>query len=155
MPRVSDISLFQQAEQPTLVVRTRAAVRDLPRAIGESYARIGAYLEELGEVMADIPFVGYHNLDMQDLDLEIGFPVARPLPQKGDIQPAALPEGLFVSCIYRGAYWGIKPVYAEMNRFIAENGLEAVGTSYEHYFNGPKRAPWSLLTKIVLPVRRS
>ncbi len=154
MPRVSDIALFRQTEQPTLVVRTHAAMKDLPRAIGESYAKIAAYLCELGEVMADIPFVGYHSLDMQNLDVEIGFPLARPVPGKDDIQAGSLPDGLAVSCIYRGPYWGMKPVYGEMNRFIEASGYEATGAAYEHYFNGPKRAPWNLLTKVVMPVRQ-
>lgn len=49
MPRVSNIELLQKSEQPTLSIRTRAKVEDLPTLIGEGYGRMADYLKELGE----------------------------------------------------------------------------------------------------------
>jgi hypothetical protein len=44
-----------------------------------------AYLKELDEYLAYVPYVAYHNMDMQNLDIEIGFPVAKELESKNDI----------------------------------------------------------------------
>ncbi|MFX1446179.1 MAG: AraC family transcriptional regulator, partial [Promethearchaeota archaeon] len=63
--------------QPTLAVRTRTPVMNLPQEIGNAYKAIMEYLGELGVEPVGMPFVIYYNLDMQDLDVEIGFPVPK------------------------------------------------------------------------------
>jgi len=153
MPRISNIEMLQKMVQPTLFIRTIAKVHDLPVLIGQSYGKMAAYLQEVGELLADVPYVAYHNMDMQNLDVEIGFPVARQLPGKDDIQSGSIPAGKVVFCMYRGAYSEMAPVYDEMAKFIADHHLEPVGTAYEHYYNGPEFPVSDMLTMIVMPVK--
>lgn len=153
MPKISRIELLKQREQPTLVIRTHTSIQDLPRLIGESYGKLGAYLQERGELLSDIPFVAYHNMDMQNLDVEIGFPVASPLPGKGEIQAGQIPEGKIVFCMYLGGYAEIGPVYEEMAKWITDKGLIPEGTAYEYYYNDPEFPENQLLTKIVMTVK--
>jgi len=80
--------LKEQPPQPALSVRTRAAVQDLPQLFGKVYGAIMQYLGELGEQPAGMPFAAYYNMDMQNLDVEIGFPVARKFAGKGEVQRA-------------------------------------------------------------------
>ena len=68
-------------------------MQDLPQALGKAYGAIMQYLGELGMPPAGAPFVAYFNMDMQDLDIEIGFPVMQPLPGKGEVQASAIPAG--------------------------------------------------------------
>jgi effector-binding domain-containing protein len=152
MPRVSKIDVFRKREQPTLSIRTRTKVEDLPVLIGESYCKMTAYLKELSEYLSDVPYVAYHNMDMQNLDVEIGFPVPAALPAKEDIQSGSIPASKVVFCIYRGAYRDMASTYGEMATWIEENGLKPVGTAYEHYYNGPEYPESELLTMIVMPV---
>ncbi|MEL7561513.1 GyrI-like domain-containing protein [Dehalogenimonas sp. 4OHTPN] len=154
MPRITDIMVFQQKEIDTLVIRKRTRVQDLPQLIGECYGKIAAYLGENHQLMSDIPFVAYHNMDMQDLDVEIGFPVAKPLPDNGDIKTAVIPPGLVVWCMYQGPYSELKTTYDEMASWIQNNGYNALGTAYECYFNGPEYPEHLLLTKIMFPVEK-
>ena len=154
MPRVSMISLLKQNEQPTLVVRARTKLENLPQLIGESYGKLCAYLEKLGETVSDVPFVAYHNMDMQALDVEIGFPVANPLPEEGEIKSGLIPAGTRIFCIYRGPYGEMAPVYEEMQKWISENRCVPAGPVYEHYYNGPEFPESELVTKIVMPVKK-
>lgn len=154
MPKMSRVELLKQSEQPTLVIRTRAKVGGLQKLIGESYCKLSVYLEELGETLSDVPFVAYHNMDMQDLDVEIGFPVADPLPGKGEIQSGSIPAGLRIFCMYRGAYTQMEPVYQEMQKWMSDHGYEPEGAAYEHYYNDPEFPESDLLTKIVMPVKK-
>lgn len=78
--------LEERFAQPTLAIRSRAAVQDLPRVLREDYGAIAQELGEQGERPPGLPFVAYHNMDIQDLDIEIGFPVTRELPGKNDVQ---------------------------------------------------------------------
>ena len=106
-----------------------------------------------GRKLSDMPFVAYHNMDMQDLDIEMGFPVANRLSGKGDIKLINIPGGKHAFCMYLGAYSGLEPVYREMAEWIQKNGYEATGDAYEHYYNGPGRPENELLTKIVMPLK--
>jgi len=152
MPRISNVEVLQKNEQPTLSIRTKTQVEKLPVLIGESYGKMSAYLKELGEFLEDVPFVAYHNMDMQNLDVEIGFPVAKALPGKGEIKSGVIPAGKIVFCMYRGAYSEMEPVYGEMSKWIEDNGHKAVGTAYEHYYNGPGFPESEMLTMIVMPI---
>jgi effector-binding domain-containing protein len=152
MPRISDINILKKTEQPTLCLRTITKVEDLPALIGESYGKMAAYLKEIGEFLADVPYVAYHNMDMQRLDVEIGFPVSRALPGKEEVKAGLIPAGKVVFCMYRGAYNEIEPVYTEMLQWIEENHHKATGTAYEHYYNGPGFPESEMLTMLVMPI---
>lgn len=153
MPRVSNIDILHLREQPALVIRTRSKMEDLPKVIGQSYHDILRYLNQLGEIMADVPFVAYHTMDMQNLDIEIGIPIAKILPKNGSIKLSAVPEGKAAYCMYRGPYSQCVCVYREMAKWIADRGYQFSGASYEFYFNGPDTPEDELLTKILIPIK--
>ncbi len=58
-----------------------------------SYQKIGALMGKYGEQPVDVPYVAYYNMDMQDLDVEIGFIVGRPLEGEGDVKAVIYPAG--------------------------------------------------------------
>ncbi len=84
MPRITDINLFAKREQPCLVVKGQTSV-------GES-----------GMNIADFPFVGYFNMDMENLVVEIGVPVASALEEKDGMVMSLVPSGLVVSTAIYG-----------------------------------------------------
>ena len=140
-------------DQPTLVVRTRTSVDKLGEVLGEAYGAIAAYLGELGEYPAGPPFVGYYNEDMQDLDVEIGFPVARELPGRGDIHASQLPGGRAATCLHVGPYSEVEPAYTALGQWMAENGYAPTGVAYEIYLNDPDETPpQELRTQIMFPL---
>lgn len=153
MPRITDFVFVTQKEQIVFSVRTITKAEDLPAVIGQSYRKIAAYLKEMGVFMTDVPFTAYHNTDMQNLDVEIGFPVSGALPPRDDMRSGIIPEGKAVFCMYRGPYSEMAPVYAEMGAWIEAHGARPVGTAYEYYFNGPAFPESEYLTKILMPVR--
>ena len=152
MPRISDFEILQKRACPTLFIRTKTKVENLPALIGESYGKMSAYLKETGEYLSDVPYVAYYNMDMQNLDVEIGFPVCENLSGKGEIQAGLIPAGKVVFCMYRGAYSEIEVVYNEMSEWIEDNGYKPVGTAYEHYYNGPGFPESEFLTMLVMPL---
>lgn len=150
----SPCEITEQPFQIALTIRTRAAVEDLPGVIGRSYAEIAGYLGRLGESPAGAPFVIYYNLDMRDLDVEIGFPVSRELPGQGEIRTGGIPAGTVATCVYTGPYPEMTSAYEALNACIAEKGYEAVGTAIEEYWNGPHEVPpEELKTRIILPLK--
>ena len=142
--------ILEQEDQPVLSIRTCSAVKDLPSALGRAYGAIAEYLEELGESPSGAPFAGYYNMDMQNLDLEIGFPVASVLAGRGEIQSGHIPGGKAATTIYTGPYNAIEPAYNALTAFIQKNGHKATGVTYEFYLNDPGETPAEeLQTKIL------
>ncbi|MCL4878279.1 MAG: GyrI-like domain-containing protein [Anaerolineae bacterium] len=143
-----------QAPQPTLSLRRRSAVQNLSQTLGQAFGMIGQYLEELGEQPAGAPYVAYFNMDMQDLDIEIGFPVARKLAGKAEIQAGEFPGGKLATCVYTGPYAEIGPAYESLSEFVKANHFEPTGVAYEIYLNSPMDTPpQELRTQIVFPLK--
>jgi len=149
-----EFELSEPAAQNTISIRTRCASQDLPQVLGQAYEALMNYMCEAGVQATGAPFVGYFNMDMQDLDIEAGFPVAGTMAEKGEIKPGTIPAGKQLSCLYRGPYSQMEVPYNAIMDYAAANQLTWTRVCYEFYLNDPKDTPESeLLTKIVLFVR--
>ncbi len=144
----------EQPAQPTLSIRCRTSVQGLPQLLGEAYGRIAAYLAGSGETPAGAPFTAYYNMDMQDLDVEIGFPVSKSLAGKDDIQASEIPGGKLAFALHTGPYSECGLAYEALTQFVKEQGFEATGAAYEFYLNDPQETPQAQLqTQIVFPLK--
>ena len=140
--------------KPALSIRARTPVQELPQVLERAYGAIAQYLGELGEQPAGPPYAAYYNMDMQNLDVEIGFPVSYKLSGKGDIQPSEIPRGKAAACLYTGPYSEIEPVYHALSKWINDNGYEVSGVAYEMYLNDPRDTPpEELKTQILFPLK--
>ena len=140
--------------QPILEVRVRTRVEELPQVFGQWYGAIAGYLAELGETPAGAPFAVYYNMDMQDLDMGIGFPVARSLPGKGEIAPGEIPGGRYATCLFTGPYSELGMAYDALNQWVTENGYTPSGVVYEMYLDDPSQTPpQELKTLILFPLQ--
>ena len=119
---------------------------------GKGYGEIVQYLEELGEQPIGPPFGAYYNMDMEDLDIELGFPVGRELPGRAHIQAGEIPGGQVATCLHIGPYSEMEPAYAALTEWIKDNGYEATGVVYELYLNNPDETP-PAQTQIVFPLK--
>ena len=141
-----------EAKRPTLSIRFRAPVGDLGKRFGEVYGAIVAYLSERGEEALGPAFATYYNMDMDDMDVEAGFPVAQPVPARGNIQAGELCEGTFAVCHYVGPYDGVSVAYDQLTAFVAEQGYTPSGIAYEWYYDGPETPPEKTRTDVAFPV---
>jgi effector-binding domain-containing protein len=93
-------------------------------------------------------------MDMQDLDVEAGFPVTRRIASKGDIRASETSGGKVATCLYTGPYSEIEPAYTALSQWIKDNGYEAAGVAYETYLNDPDQtSPEELKTQIAFLLR--
>ena len=142
--------LVDQSAQPTLSIRTTTSVKELPQELGRAYGAIGQYMAQLGEQPAGAPYAAYFTFDMENMDIEIGFPVGGSLPGEGEIQSGEIPAGKIARCLYTGPYNKIEPAYNALTAYVEEQGHETTGVAYEFYLNDPGEvAPEELLTQIV------
>lgn len=149
-----NIECQEKEAVPVLSVRTRTPVSNLPAVLGETYASVAKYIAEQGGEFAFAPFVAYYNMDMNDLDVEVGFPVKQALPGRDAIQAGVIPAGKQVTLLYKGPYEGMQVPYDAISQWMKDKGLEPVGTAYEFYLNDPKQVPPEALETIIMfPVK--
>ncbi|NPV90973.1 MAG: GyrI-like domain-containing protein [Firmicutes bacterium] len=148
---------FEVVDSPAmnaLSMRTVTPAANLPQELGKAYTAIIAYLGEIGEQPCEAAFAAYYNMDMEKLDVEMGFPVPRPLPGRGEIKASQIPAGKAATYLYQGPYQEMAPVYEAMSGWMSDSGLQPIGVVYEFYYNSPMEVPASeLLTKIVFPLK--
>ncbi|MBI9046319.1 MAG: GyrI-like domain-containing protein [Anaerolineaceae bacterium] len=146
--------IVEKSDQPTLTLRTRTSIDKLPEFLGKAYGMVGQYMGENQVEHMGAPFAAFYNLDMQDLDVEAGFPVAKALPGKGEIINAIIPAGKQATLTFVGPYDQMEPAYEALNVFIKENGYQATGVCYEYYLNDPTvDPPVEPITQIVFPLK--
>ena len=143
-----------QPARTTLAIRTRTDVQNLPKLLGQGYGAIAGYLGELGEQPAGPPFAIYYNMDMEDLDVEMGFPVAKPLPGRAEMKTGAIPGGRMAICLNTGPYSDMAPAYEALSQLVNDEGCETTGVVYELYLNDPADTPPAeLQTQIMFPLK--
>ena len=91
----------------------------------------------------------------QNVEIEVGYPIAKMLPPQDDICMSIIPAGKRISCLNIGPYNEIPKIYQEMDQWLAVHDFETNGISYETYYNGGGFTPQEYLTKIELPIQEA
>lgn len=151
---MTECKIKKQKAQPALATRQVIAVDKLPEVLGRTFGAIIAYLGELKKKPAGPPFVAYHNMDIQALDVEVGFPVHGKLPGKGELKDITIPGGEVATCMHTGPYEALKDTYGEFTAWVTQQGAEAAGVVYEYYLNAPDQVSKDQLkTRLAFPLK--
>jgi effector-binding domain-containing protein len=154
MARISGITLIQQPSFHALTIRkTINFMIEFSEFAGYSFDKVLKYLDSLNELPGGAPIVCFHNMGLENLDVEIGFPVAKPLSGKDDIAANTLPSQKIVSAIDLGPYEKQDPTLEEIFAWIQSNGYEMKGEIYYQYLNDTERSENELITKMILPIK--
>jgi effector-binding domain-containing protein len=141
-------------EQPTLAVRTSTPVEKLSEVMGSCYGEIMQVIGSTGAQPAGPPFAMYYNMDMSNLDVEIGFPVTAKTEGSGRVKAGKLPGGKAVTTLHVGPYDKIGDAYERLTAHVKEQGLETESFCYEFYLNDPgETRPEDLKTEIYFPIK--
>ena len=134
----------------TAMVRSTVPLSELSNLMGKAYGAIGAMAQQGALQIMGPPFALYHNMDMNALDVEVGFPVAADVENHGEVKTGVIPASRVASAIHKGAYAQMERTYKELQAFVASQGEKAdESMMYEYYLNDPaKVAEEDLLTEI-------
>jgi effector-binding domain-containing protein len=137
--------LASRIEVRVLPFRHTATVRRTVAA----YAMTGELLRGLDVVETAIgmqglapvgpPFVRLHRLG-EELDLEIGIPLAQPIEPAGEVRPSSLPGGPAVHVLRLGDLARAGTLRA-LTAYLARHGLTQVGSPWECILGDPDRCP--------------
>ncbi|MDG5815152.1 GyrI-like domain-containing protein [Chitinispirillales bacterium ANBcel5] len=138
----------------SLAVRLTTSFSELPKVIGNVYGEIMEYMSRKGLKLSGYPYVLYHNMDMDNLDIDIGWQTEEDDPGDGArIRQSKIPGGRVVYALHTGPYATLEKTYEQVMAFIDKNGLKTQEWMYEVYLNSPENTPESeLKTEIYFPL---
>lgn len=142
----------RQSTQPTMCVRTHAPASRLPELLAQAFGDIMTAVAAQGAAVSGTPYVAYRNMNMEDLDLEIGFPVSKALAARGRVEPGELPAGDWASTMHIGPYSDVGPAWNELQGYIRAQGRATAPVGYEFYFDGPETPPERIRTRVAFPL---
>ncbi len=138
-----------RAAQPTVGIRVQVPMSAFKEVILQLLGEVLAWLGQKGIAPAGAPFMRFHTLGTE-YDIEIGAPVAQPLPAEGRVIASEIPAGRYASLIYTGrddGYAGNKVLID----WAAEQGLgfdqwelatgDAFRARYESFLTNPNDEP--------------
>lgn len=155
MGRISDITLTNQAEQRIISIKTETTLKNMQTKIEDCREKILTYLNLLEELPAGPCLTIYYSFTKQNVEIEVGYPIAKMLPPQDDIRMSIIPAGKRISCLNIGPHNEIPKIYQEMDQWLAVHDFETNGISYETYYNGEGYTPQEYLTKIELPIQEA
>jgi len=148
------MKLVERKETPVLSIRYRTSAAELPNGMGRVYGEIAAYMGKNGIPFAGPPFAMYYNMDMDDLDVQIGFPLAKAATGEGRVAASKLPGGSFATAKHTGPYTTIEATYNSLTAFVKEKGVRTETFMFEEYLNSPEDTPPEKLeTSIYFPLK--
>lgn len=153
MAIISKNGLLELPEQHVLSIRTTIHFDDYARIAGQAYEKIMAYTDRKGLLVSGGPYVCYHNTDLENLDVEMGFPVAKVVLGEGEIVGYTIPREKVVSGVFLGAYADTDPMMMDIIQWIAEHGYEQQGKIYNYYLNEDDRSESELFTRVVVVIK--
>lgn len=139
--------------QPALCIRATIHSADIPKLFDRAYGQIAGYLTANGGQFAGPAYAAYFNMDMDNLKLEVGFPVIAPLAGQGEIESVEIPAGSYAVLLHKGPYQNLRTSYDTLSSWIDAQGYKATGTAYEFYITDPTvTADDDHLTEIRFPL---
>lgn len=150
------IEVKQVEALKAIVIKYDIPNKDISTAMGEAFGKLYNYIMSHNVVPAGSPFSVYYSFDPQgNTVFEVGVPVSSSVTGNEELVYKEFPAVKAVSALYKGPYDKMQPVYGELSDYIAKNGLEATGISWEVYLTDPSQItdPKDYQTLIYFPVK--
>lgn len=155
MTRITQIMQKKLPEIQLLSVRkTIHFFEEYSDFMGEAVGKIEERIKEADSYPSSGPIVCFHNIDIEKLDVEIGFQIAEPITGKGAVKYSVLPARTIATAIGQGPYEQQDPTMEELMKWISDNGYQPTGGIYYHYLNDDQRPEEELLTEMYLPITK-
>ncbi len=154
-PMQYEVHVRETADQPVATVRDRTPVSGFPAFFQGAYGEILGLIGAAGIQPAGPPFSIYHDPEFtdDDVDVEVGFPVARAVASAGRVVGRVLPGGPVAETLHVGPYDEVGPAYRAVAGWVQEHGHEMAGPPREVYLVGVGMAePAEYRTEIVFPI---
>jgi len=149
---MSGIELITTKAQKAIAIREKVKVNEVPQVMQWMYEELVPLLGSKVQCIGP-PFAFYHSWSEDEVDMEVGFPVAGEGVSEGRIRPFELPATKTAMALHIGPYDKLVDTYNAMMAWIKDNGHRPADHMWEEYLNSPHDAPpEKLMTRLYWPI---
>ena len=140
--------------QATAVIRSRIPAAQLRPWLVGAYRELDRYLTDRGIRVCGPPFARYARRGSV-VEVEAGFPVPGPVPDRGRITASRLPGGSAAATVHHGRYQDLDPACQAVTGWLRERGLVATELHWDVYYTNLAAQPDNATgrTDVVSPYR--
>lgn len=107
-PADTEPKLIHRDKQPYVAIRATITLQNYSRIAPPLWGEVAKWLKSKGMKPAGPPIARYLIVDMEKgMQIDIGFPVAKPIKGNARILSDFLPEGRYVQVVHKGDYSGM------------------------------------------------
>jgi len=141
--------------QAAIAVRGDVGFGELAEFFERAFTATAAAADAAGVEIVGPPFGFYPEMPGDTVVVEAGFAVSGRVDASGDVHPLSLPGGRAVRAMHIGPYDALEQTCADLQAWMAEQGLTPADAMWECYLSDPvtEPDPGTWRTLIVWPVR--
>jgi DNA-binding transcriptional MerR regulator len=132
-----EVKLKEMAAQPIATVRMTCTPAEIGPTMGQGLGRVFAHMGRAGVTPAGPPLAIYHRYDEESVDMSVGAPVSRPVPEGEGVVPGELPAGLAAMVVHVGPYQTIGGAWEALTAWNQQHGHESADPCWESYVTDP------------------
>ena len=147
---VGEPGVYERPDEHYMGIRVQTPFKGMFTVIDKHlFKELRAWMKQEGVEPAGKPFFRFYVINMEgEMDVEVGIPVATPLPGNGRVCPGVMPGGRYASLVYVGTgytgsgaltRWAMEKGLA-FDEWAVPNGM-AYAARYERYLTDPSVQP--------------
>lgn len=148
---LSEPKLEQRAAQPYVAIRRQVTMQELGTVLPPLHDDVMRWLQSKDIASTDAPFFRYLVMDMDknQFDVEVGWPIATPVTGEGDIIGGALPAGRYGVILNTGPFSDLVGAHYALLEWGKKHNISwqtsdqdrAWGARLEFYITDPAEEP--------------
>jgi effector-binding domain-containing protein len=133
--------IVEREAQPVASVRVKCKRADMTATLTVIFPEVMEHLNATGAKVTGPPFTRYHGVNGDELDLEAGLPITKPIAEGGRVKNGELPGGKTVVGWHVGPYEKLGAAHEALKAHVDASQLKARGGSWEVYWTDPGVVP--------------
>lgn len=127
--------------QPVASIRTKVKLAEVSRQLAILLPEVGGVLRTVGARPAGAPFMRYHAITGDTVDLEAGIPVQEAFTASGRVVNSSLPAGNAMMCWHVGPYDTLGRSWTALEAHVAAAKQRATGGTWAVFWTDPGMVP--------------
>jgi effector-binding domain-containing protein len=155
IPMLYEVTIKHVPAQHVAVLRRRTTAATIGDDVGRGFGEVGIAVGRSGAGFAGPPFlVMTEMVDADGGEVEVGFPVATPFADDGEVVGRTEPPRLVATTLHHGPYDEEGPAYQTVDAWVQEHGHTSAGLPREVYLTDPDVTPdpADYVTEIQFPI---
>lgn len=145
--------------RPTVSIRQRVPMNEMTDFFDTSFATLASVLAATKAAPTGAPFALYRGMPTDEVDVEVGFPLDRPVEDdvvaaNAGTQASTLPGGEVATAVHRGSFDGLGGSWEALAEWISAQGRTMGPMMWEVYLTepSPDMDPAELRTQLCWPL---